>query len=134
MIRVVRVVQVVQVDNVVRVVPTVQMVKVFNVVQDVQVVQVVQVVHVVQVVQVVLVVKVVSLDDMHSESIWFRRFRQAKHGQNGPTATFCQQGICGPIHRDHFTRWTHPDISLRFRAGGRRVKNFRFSRISISLW
>ena len=106
MIRVVRVVQVVQVDNVVRVVPTVQMVKVFNVVQDVQVVQV------------VLVVKVVSLDDMHSESIWFRRFRQAKHGQNGPTATFCQQGICGPIHRDHFTRWTHPDISLRFRAGG----------------
>ena len=54
-------------------------------------------------------------------------FGQAKHGQNGPRATFCQQGICCPICEHHFTRWTHPDISLRFRAGGRRLKNFRFS-------
>ena len=61
-------------------------------------------------------------------------FGQAKHGQNGPAATFCQKGICCPIWKHHFTRWTHSDISLRFRAGGRRVKNFRFSRISISLW
>ena len=50
---------------------------------------------------------------------------QAKHGQNGPAATVCQQGICCPICK-HFTRWTHPDISLRFRAGGRRVKKNQF--------
>ena len=58
----------------------------------------------------------------------------AKHGQNGPAATVCQQGICCPICGHHFTHWTHPDISLRFRPGGRRLKNFRFSRIFISLW
>ena len=61
-------------------------------------------------------------------------FGQAKHGQNDPSATVCQQCICCPIRKDHFTCWTHPYFSLRFRAGGRRVKNFRFSRISISLW
>ena len=49
-------------------------------------------------------------------------FGQAKHGQNGPAATFCQQGICCPVCKHHFTRWTHPDISLRFWAGGQRVK------------
>ena len=59
-------------------------------------------------------------------------FGQAKHGQNGPAATFCQQGICCPICKHHFTRWTHPDISLRLRAGGRRVKKFSFSRICVS--
>ena len=59
-------------------------------------------------------------------------FGQAKHGQNGPTATVCQQCICCPICEHHFTRRTHPNISLRFRAGGRRVKNFRFSRNSIA--
>ena len=37
-----------------------------------------------------------------------------------------------PICEHHFTRWTHPDISLPFRAGGRRLKNFRFSRNSIA--
>ena len=42
-------------------------------------------------------------------------FGQAKHGQNGPAATFCRQGICCPICKHHFTHWTHPDISLRFR-------------------
>ena len=31
-----------------------------------------------------------------------------------------------PYIGHHLTHWTHPDISLRFRAGGRRVKNFRF--------
>ena len=46
--------------------------------------------------------------------------------------TVCQQGICCPICGHHFTHWTHPDISLPFRAGGRRVKNFRFSRICMS--
>ena len=61
-------------------------------------------------------------------------FGQAKHGQNDPAATVCQQCICCPICGHHFTHWTHPDISLRFRAGGRRVKNFRFLRIFISLW
>ena len=59
-------------------------------------------------------------------------FGQAKHGQNGPAATDCQQCICCPICGHHFTHWTHPDISLRFRAGGRRLKNFRFSRNSIA--
>ena len=44
-------------------------------------------------------------------------FGQAKHGQNGPAATVCQQGICCPICEHHFTRWTHPDISLPFWAG-----------------
>ena len=39
---------------------------------------------------------------------------QAKHGQNGPVAAFCQQGIRCPIHNDHFTHWTHPNISLLF--------------------
>ena len=56
-------------------------------------------------------------------------FGQAKHGQNGPAATFCQQGICCPICKHHFTHWTHPDISLRFRAGGQREENFNFSQI-----
>ena len=28
--------------------------------------------------------------------------------------------------------WAHPDISLPFRAGGQRLKNFRFSRNSIA--
>ena len=59
---------------------------------------------------------------------------QAKHGQNGPAATDCQQCICCPICGHRFTHWTHPNISLRFRAGGRRVKIFCFSQISISLW
>ena len=53
-------------------------------------------------------------------------FGQAKHGQNGPAATFCQQCICCSIFKHHFTCWTHHDISLHFRGGGRRVKNFRF--------
>jgi len=53
-------------------------------------------------------------------------FGQAKHGQNGPAATDCQQCICCPICGHHITHWTHPDISLCFQAGGRRVKNFRF--------
>ena len=53
-------------------------------------------------------------------------FGQAKHGQNGPAATVCQQCICCPICGHHFTHWTHPDISLRFRSGGRRLKKFRF--------
>ena len=52
-------------------------------------------------------------------------FGQAKHGQNGPAATVCQQCICCPICGHHFTHWTHPDISFRFRAGGRTVKQFR---------
>ena len=59
-------------------------------------------------------------------------FRQAKHGQNGPAATVCQQGICCPICEHHFTHWTHPDISLSFQAGGRRVKKFSFSRICVA--
>ena len=61
-------------------------------------------------------------------------FGQAKHGQNGPAATVCQQCICCPICEHHFTHWTHPDISLRFRAGGQRLKNFRFSRICVTPW
>ena len=61
-------------------------------------------------------------------------FGQAKHGQNGPAATVCQQCICCPICEHHFTHGTHPDISLPFRAGGRRLKNFSFSRICMSLW
>ena len=59
-------------------------------------------------------------------------FGQAKHGQNDPAATDCQQGICCPICGHHFTHWTHPDISLPFRAGGRRVKKFSFSRICMA--
>ena len=59
-------------------------------------------------------------------------FGQGKRGQNDPAATFCQQGICCPVCKHHFTRWTHPDISLRFRAGGRRVKKFSFSRICVA--
>ena len=61
-------------------------------------------------------------------------FGQAKHSQNGPAATVCQQCICCPICGHHFTHWTHPDISLPFRAGGRRLKNFRFSRICVTPW
>ena len=41
-------------------------------------------------------------------------FGQAKHGQNGPAAAFCRQGICCPIRNKHFTCWTHPHVSLRF--------------------
>ena len=58
----------------------------------------------------------------------YPNFGQAKHDQNGPAATFCQQGICCPIWEHHFTNWTHHDISLPHWAGGRRVKNFSFSR------
>ena len=57
---------------------------------------------------------------------------QAKHGQNGPAATFCQQGICYPACKHHFTGWTHPDIFLRFRTGGWRVKKFSFSQICVA--
>ena len=53
-------------------------------------------------------------------------FGQAKHGQNGPAATDCQQGICCPICEHHFTHWTHPDISFRFRAGGQTPKTKKF--------
>ena len=49
-------------------------------------------------------------------------FGQAKHGQNGPAATVCQQCICCPICEHHFTHWTHPNISLPFRAGDQRLK------------
>ena len=59
-------------------------------------------------------------------------FGQAKHGQNDPAATVCQQCICCPICGHHFTHWTHPDISLLFRAGGQRLKNFHFSRNSMT--
>jgi len=83
----------------------------------------------------------ISREKKHLRRCWNRRydhnfqkpaFGQAKHGQNDPAATVCQQGICCPICEHHFTCWTHPDISLRFRGGGRRVKNFRFSRNSIA--
>ena len=53
-------------------------------------------------------------------------FGQAKHGQNGPAATDCQQCICYPICGHHFTHRTHTDISFRFRPGGRRVKKTVF--------
>ena len=59
-------------------------------------------------------------------------FGQAKHGQNGPAATDCQQCIFYPICGHHFTHRTHTDISFRFRPGGRRLKNFHFSRNSIA--
>ena len=57
-------------------------------------------------------------------------FGQAKHGQNGPAATDCQQCIFYPICGHHFTHRTHTDISFRFRPRGRRLKNFHFSRNS----
>ena len=59
-------------------------------------------------------------------------FGQAKHGQNGPAATDCQQCIFYPICGHHFTHRTHTNISFRFRPGGRRLKNFHFSRNSIA--
>ena len=37
-----------------------------------------------------------------------------------------RKGICCPINKDNFIPWNHPDISLRFRAEGRRVKKFIF--------
>ena len=49
----------------------VRVVQVVQVVQVIQVIQVVQMVQVVQVVQMVQVVRMISLDDMHSENIWF---------------------------------------------------------------
>ena len=42
-------------------------------------VQVIQVIQVVQVVQVVLVVRTISLDDMHSENIWFSWYKPSKY-------------------------------------------------------
>ena len=60
------------------------------------------------------------------------KIRLFSSSQNGPAATFCQPGICCPIYKHHFTRSTHPDSSLRFRAGGQRVKKFSFSRICVS--
>ena len=58
--------------------------------------------------------------------------RESARPSYGPAATVSQQCICCPICGHHFTHWTHPDISLLFRAGGRRLKNFRFSRNSIA--
>ena len=52
--------------------------------------------------------------------------------QNGPAATDCQQCIFYPICGHHFTHRTHTNISFRFRPGGRRLKNFHFSRNSIA--
>ena len=49
-----------------------------------------------------------------------------------PTAaTCCQQGIWCPVCKHHFIRWTHPDISLCFWAGGRRVKNSVFHEFAL---
>ena len=42
-------------------------------------VQVIQVIQVVQVVQVVGVVRTISLDDMHSENIWFSSYKPSKY-------------------------------------------------------
>ena len=42
-------------------------------------VQVIQVIQVVQVVQVVGVVRTISLDDMHSENIWFSCYKPSKY-------------------------------------------------------
>ena len=53
-------------------------------------------------------------------------FGQARHCQNRPAATFCQRGFFCPLRNNTFTRWTHHNISLRFRARGRRVKKFHF--------
>ena len=49
-------------------------------VHEVEVVQVVQVLQDVQVVQVVQVVRMISLDDMHSENIWFSGFKPSNYG------------------------------------------------------
>ena len=50
-----------------------------QVVQVVQVIQVIQVVQVVQAVQVVRVVRTISLDDMHSENIFFLWSKPSKY-------------------------------------------------------
>ena len=42
-------------------------------------VQVIQLIQVVQVVQVVRVVRTISLDDMHSENIWFSCYKPSKY-------------------------------------------------------
>ena len=46
-------------------------------------------------------------------------FGQAKHSQNGPAATDCQQCIFYPICGHHFTHRTHTDISFCFWPEGR---------------
>ena len=53
-------------------------------------------------------------------------FGQAKHGQNGPAATFCQKGICCPVRKHHFTCWTHPDISRLFKQEQEQSKKIPF--------
>ena len=55
------------------------MVKVVQLLQMVPVVQVVQVVCVVPLVQVVNEAKMVSLDDVHSENVWFTWFKPPKY-------------------------------------------------------
>ena len=53
-------------------------------------------------------------------------FGQAKHGQKGPTPTFCPKGVCSPMYNQHFTFYA-PSQYLSFRVAGRRAKNFNFS-------
>ena len=55
------------------------MIQVIQVVQLIQVIKVTQVVQVVRLVQVVRVARTTSLDDMHSENIWFSWYKPSKY-------------------------------------------------------
>ena len=54
------------------------MTQVIQVVQLIQVIKVIQVVQVVRVIQVVRVARTISLDDMHSENIWFSWYKPSR--------------------------------------------------------
>jgi len=54
----------------------------------------------------------------------YPNFGQAKHGQNGPAVTFCQQGICCSIPKHHFTRW----------QGGRTWQPFVGSKMAMKIF
>ena len=61
-------------------------------------------------------------------------FERPKQGQNCPGATFRHKGVWSPMHIDRLTFYgpSH-NISHRFRVTDRRVKNFRFWLISLSV-
>ena len=64
----------------------------------------------------------------------YLNFGQTKHGQNVPPSTFRPKVFVTLCITAFSPFMAHRNISLCFRAGGRRVKNFHFSQFSISLW
>ena len=53
-------------------------------------------------------------------------FGQAKHGQKGPTATFCPKGICSPMYNELFTFYGPSQYLFSFLSLRPKSKKFPF--------